>query len=97
MRDRAGDVASASAGTSAAEPHQQPVQIGLSGFPCSNSIHTPAPTGGMVNIPVCGPPSGRQGMAHEDGVVPKTSGTCDWIRPVFIGSTLLTTVPRYLP
>ena len=28
---------------------------------------------------------------------PETSGTIAWIRPICIGSMLLTTVPRYLP
>ena len=32
-------------------PHQQPIQIGRDTSPASNSIHTPAPTGGTVHEP----------------------------------------------
>ena len=43
------------------------------------------------------PGTGRHGIAHDVGITPETSGTIAWIRPICIGSTLLTTVPRYLP
>ncbi len=52
MPNKAGGTACARAGTSAAEPQKQPVQIGKSGSPCSNSTHTPAPIGGTEKMPV---------------------------------------------
>src|SRR6516165_8130635 len=36
-------------------------------------------------------------MAHVPGITPDTSVTMSWSRPICIGSTLLTTVPRYFP
>lgn len=36
-------------------PHQQPYQIGRDTSPASNSIQTPAPTGGIEKNPACGP------------------------------------------
>src|SRR5262245_11222167 len=45
----------AGTGSSPAEPHQPPLQIGKSGSPCSNSIQTPAPTGGSATNPAAGP------------------------------------------
>jgi len=38
-------------GSSLEPPQKPPHQIGLFGSPCSNSIHTPAPTGGTVWMP----------------------------------------------
>ena len=43
------------------------------------------------------PATGKQGIAQLVGATAETSGTIAWMRPVSIGSTLLTTVPRYLP
>src|SRR6266446_8333279 len=65
--------------------------------PCSNSTHTPAPTCGRTHTPDCLPVIGRQGIAHVLGIGPPTSGTWTNNRPICIGSTLLSTVPRYLP
>src|SRR5258707_10417655 len=65
--------------------------------PCSNSTHTPAPTCGRTHTPDCLPVIGRQGIAHVLGIGPPTSGTWTNSRPICIGSTLLSTVPRYLP
>src|SRR4051794_26687436 len=42
------------------------------------------------------PVTGRQGIAQEPGMT-LTSATLTWMRPICIGSTLFTTVPRYLP
>ena len=80
--------------------YQQPLQIGLSGSPCSNSIHTPAPIGGTQKKPIGGPvPAaiGRHGRAHVVGVSPRTSVTKAWSRPSSCGSSLSKTMPRYLP
>ena len=52
---------------------------------------------GTVNSPVCIPATGRHGIAQLDGNSPVTSGINAWRRPICIGSTLLTTVPRYFP
>src|SRR5713101_1370744 len=64
--------------------------------PCSNSTHTPAPTCGRTHTPDCLPVIGRQGIAHVLGIGPPTSGTWTNNRPICIGSTLLSTVPRHL-
>src|SRR5262249_55712409 len=92
-----GGAASASAGTSATLPNQQPLQIGWSGSPCSNSTHTPAPICGSAQAPICLPANGKQGMAQLIGEAPCASATWQSSRPCCIGSTLLRTVPRYLP
>src|SRR6188508_512658 len=97
MPATAGGTRRAADGTSPAMPQKQPVQIGKSGLPCSNSIHTPEPIGGTVNSPICSPATGTHGIAQLVGSTLDTSGTIAWIRPICIGSTLLTTVPRYLP
>src|SRR5439155_7324266 len=93
----AGGTARAIAGSSAGLPQKPPTQIGRSGSPCSNSTHTPDPTGGSVNRPVLTPAPGRHGIAHELGTTFDASVTITWMRPICIGSTLLTTVARYLP
>ena len=72
-----GTPASASAGTSAAMPHQPPVHTGRSGSPASNWTQTPAPTCGTMNVPICLPAIGTQGIAQVDGVMPPTSGHDD--------------------
>ena len=45
--------------------HQHPAQIGRDTFPASNSIHTPAPTGGIVNWPAPVPAYGAQGRGGQ--------------------------------
>src|SRR5262245_28482869 len=70
-----GTPAKASVGTSAASPQNPPTQIGWSGLPCSNSIHTPAPTWGTTYTPIIFPAIGTQGMAQLDVINPDTSGT----------------------
>src|SRR6266550_8266518 len=77
----AGGTASASAGTSAALPHQLPVHTGCSGSPCSNSTQTPAPIGGTLHSPAWMPANGTHGSAHDDGTEPSTSGTIACNRP----------------
>ena len=42
-------------GGSIGEPQRNPVQIGKSGLPCSNSIHTSVPRGGTTYAPMLGP------------------------------------------
>src|SRR3569832_745502 len=71
--------------------------MGKSGSPCSNSTHTPLPISGKVNTPMLMPATGTQGMAQLDNITFDTSGTIAWMRPICMGSTLITTVPRYLP
>src|SRR3569833_3720206 len=85
-----------SSGTSAAVPQKPPTQMGKSGSPCSNSTHTPLPISGKVNTPMLMPATGTQGMAQLDNITFDTSGTIAWMRPICMGSTLFTTVPRYL-
>src|SRR6266540_6654824 len=100
MLGSAGLPACAAKGTSDGRPHRQPTQTGRSGSPCSNSTHTPAPIGGTRYIPIggpVGPAKGTQGAAQLDGTRPTTSGTWTSNRPTRIGSTLLSTSPRYLP
>src|SRR5258708_32627135 len=80
-----------------ADPQNQPDHTGSSGSPCSNSIHTAAPTTGMAKKPVCDPPNGAHGSAQPDCWLPSTSGTVALIRPVISGSLLSATRPRYLP
>src|SRR5689334_6621638 len=99
MLGSAGLPASASVGGSP-RPKRQPLHIGLSGLPASNSTHTPAPGGGTMYVPIgtpVGPASGVHASHHDDGVGPSTSGTIHIKRPRSSGSTLFTTVPRYLP
>src|SRR5215471_4238928 len=43
------------------------------------------------------PANGRHGMAQVEGRMFVTSGTCTIRRPVCSGSTLSSTIPRYLP
>src|SRR5271165_1541286 len=87
----------ANTGMSAAVPQKPPVQMGKSGFPCSNSIQTCEPMGGTMKHPAWIPAAGTHGMAQLDGISPSTSGTCAMMRPISMGSILLITVPRYFP
>ena len=52
---------------------------------------------GTAIIPVAIPPKGMHGIAKVDGENPRTSGTSAWMRPIIMGSTLLTQVPRNFP
>src|SRR3954470_1471279 len=54
-------------GVSAALPQKNPVQIGWSGLPCSNSTQTPVPSGGTTYMPDWMPASGTHGIAQLDG------------------------------
>src|ERR1041385_5821924 len=65
----------AAPGTSDAVPQKQPLQIGNSGSPCSNSIHTAAPTCGTNHVPDFLPVTGTHGNAHDVGTAAPTSGT----------------------
>src|SRR5215218_3480503 len=76
---------------------KHPVHTGNDGSPASNSIHTPAPTGGIVYMPMVGPEKGRLGSAQPLSSATRTAGTSALIRPIFKGSVTLLTVPRYLP
>src|SRR5215216_6889401 len=89
--------ASSTGGTSAAEPNQQPDQIGYSGSPCSNSIQTPASFFGSAKKPMPLPPNGAQGIAQPLSLSPNTSGTVALMRPIWSGSSMSVTMPRYLP
>src|SRR5438876_12437997 len=100
MLGSAGLLPRAARGTSEDKPHLHPTQIGLLGSPCSNSTHTPAPIEGTRYTPIggpVGPASGTHGSAQLDGIAPSTSGTLSINLPRSSGSTLLRTVPRYLP
>src|ERR1700679_3418902 len=57
----------AQTGTSAAALQNPPVQIGWSGFPSSNPIHTCEPTGGRMKHPAWIPAAGTQGIAQLEG------------------------------
>src|SRR5689334_20649286 len=76
---------------------KQPLHIGQSRSPCSNSIQTEAFTGGIRNQPTFLPAYGTQGMAQRLSLTPSTSGAVIFKRPRFRGSLLSETVPRYLP
>src|SRR6266568_3920738 len=76
---------------------KQPLQIGQSRSPCSNSIQTEALTGGMRNHPTPLPAYGTQGTAQRLSWSPSTSGAVTFKRPLFRGSLLSETFPRYLP
>ena len=48
-------------------------------------------------MPMLMPATGTHGIAQLGGITPETSGTITWMRPICMGSTLLSTMPRYLP
>src|SRR5215211_280992 len=77
--------------------HHAPLQIGRDTSPASNSIQTPAPTGGTAKKPEPVPAYGAQGSAQVLGTSPRTSGTMAWRRPWLSGSRLIVTIPLYLP
>jgi len=56
--------------------------------------HTPAPICGTMNVPICLPATGN--ARHRPGGRRETADirTIAMMRPISIGSTLLTTVPR---
>src|SRR5215208_7656555 len=91
--------ACAKAGTTGTspEPQKQPLQMGRSGLPPSHSTHTLAPTGGTAKNPTPGPAYGTHGIAQPSRPSPSASGELTWTRPSCKGSTLFTTLPRYLP
>src|ERR1041384_8433230 len=79
---------------------RQPLQIGFSGSPASNSTQTPAPGGGTMYTPIggpVGPASGAHGSHQPDGVGPRTAGTRQIMRPRNSGSAFSVTVPLYFP
>ena len=50
-----------------------------------------------MNEPFWMPATGSHGSAQVEGSRPVVSGTIAWIRPIWSGSRVLTTTPRYLP
>jgi hypothetical protein len=76
---------------------KQPVTIGRSGSPASNSTQIPAPTGGTANSPTPSPAYGTHTSAQLSRPSPSTAGTCTCTRPRIIGSMFCATVPRYFP
>jgi hypothetical protein len=75
----------------------QPVQIGCSHAPRSNSTHTKVPTGGTATLRRTHSDTDRQGSAQGDCWSPYTSGTVTITLPRITGSLLRTTLPRYFP
>ena len=97
LRGRAGRARPSRSSAPRPSPTMRPDQMGRDTSPASNSIHTPAPTGGTVNSPEPVPAYGAAGSAQPVGISPRTSGTVAWSRPRFDGSWLFRTRPRYLP
>jgi len=77
--------------------YQQPLQIGESTSPFSNSIQTLAPTLGSALPVSLERPQGTQGIAQPLSLSPMTSGTVARMRPRISGSLTSVTVPRYFP
>src|SRR3954454_20196888 len=77
-------------------PQKQPLQIGDSVLPPSNSTQTLAPTGGSAKNPTPGPANGVQGRA-QTVALPSAAGAVTCTRPIISGSMLSVTLPRYLP